>query len=92
MLYWTRGAHLDPRVKRLFLERLAAGAYPDLTEMRQVGSALWRQWVRSLLTAVPLASVHADNYDPLYAEEEVLLMSDDELVAAARRAFQRPGN
>jgi hypothetical protein len=92
MLDWVYAVVVDPRVAGLFRQRLAAGAYPEITKMQTVGSVPWRQWVRSLLTAVPLASVHARNSDPLYVEEEILHMSDNELIAATRRAFRRPGN
>lgn len=95
MLYWTRGAHLDPRVEHLFRERIAAGAYPEIAEMQKIGSGPWRQWVRSLLTAVPPDAVEygvvKDGY-PLYEEDAVDAMLDDELVEAAREAFRRPAS
>jgi hypothetical protein len=93
-LYWTSSILVDPRVERLFRERLTAGAYPKIAKMRQGGGAAWKKWVRSLLTAVPLEAldcgVAKDGY-PRYTEADVLRMSAEELVQAARQVFRRPG-
>lgn len=55
---------------------------------------MWRQWVRSLLTAVLSGTVgYGVTQDgcPLYEEDVVASRSDDELVTAARQALRRAG-
>jgi hypothetical protein len=91
-LYWTDEIVVDPRVERLFRDRLAAGAYPDIDELRCFGSEPWRRWLQSLLTATPLNAVEYGEASvgyTLFTEGEVVAMTDDELVDAVRRSFRR---
>jgi hypothetical protein len=92
-LDWVYHVEVDPRVRAAFVERLAAGFYPELAEMSRFGSVLWRRWVCSLLTAVPPEAVDGwevkDGY-PLYTESDLAAMADDALREAARRTLRAP--
>ena len=89
-LYWGDLSHVHSEVLDEFRRRTNEGAYPEITELIDVGSTEWRTWVIGLLTSVPLRNGAAEPGCPLVSDVEVLnsLSTEDLLNKATEILLQ----